>query len=129
MPPEKKELDPYLMLVIETTSQKTAKAVIKEHQMECSINNLKREFYGDGTELLPGVKTDVGRLKTDVKGLKDCKSSMVVFIRDKLVAPVVTAIVVAAVMSWAFSRPIAKADTTDTGTQTKVTDDHGGRTR
>jgi len=129
MPPEKKELDPYLLLVIETTSQKTAQAVIKEHQLECSINNLKREFYGDGTDLLPGVKTDVGRLKTDVKGLKDCKSGLVVFLRDKLVAPIVTAIIVAVVMSWSFTRPVAKACTTDTGTQTKVTDDHGGPTR
>ncbi|MCE5185086.1 MAG: hypothetical protein LLF76_03055 [Planctomycetaceae bacterium] len=112
-----------MQLVIQTTSQETARAVVKEHFAECSINNIKREFYGDGTDQLPGVKADVRQLKTDVKGLKDCKSSVIGFVRDKLVTPVVTAIVVAAAMAYVFGRPDAKADTAGgSETKTQVTD-------
>ena len=107
MPPEKKELDPYLMLVIETTSQKTVQAFLDRHQHECSINNIKREFYGDGTEQLPGVKADVRQLKTDVKGLKNTRSGVISFVRDRLAAPVVTAILVALVMGWIMAKPTA----------------------
>lgn len=102
--PEVREIDPYLMLVIKTTSTETARAALEEHQEKCSINNLKREFYGDGTDTLPGVKTDVRTLKSDVKTLKDCKNGLVGFVRDKLVAPVVTALVVAALMAWLFHK-------------------------
>ena len=108
MPPEKKEvIDPYLMLVIETTSQKTAKAVLREHLEDCPINSIKREFYGDGTDVLPGVKADVRQLKTDVKGLKNTRSGVISFVRDKLVAPVVTAVLVAVVMGWMIAKPTA----------------------
>jgi hypothetical protein len=105
MPPEKNQVDSYLLLVIRTTSQETARAVVKEHFSDCSINNIKREFYGDGTDQLPGMKADVRQLKGDVKSLKDCKSGIVAFIRDKLVAPVVTALVVAMAMGAFMSRP------------------------
>lgn len=73
-------------------------AVVTEHSRTCSV---KTEFYGNGK---PGIKTDVHDLKRDVKHLKDCKIGLVAFMRDKLVAPVVTAIVVAALMTWLFGR-------------------------
>jgi len=103
-PQEEREIDPYMMLVIETTSQKTVTAFLKQHKEECSINNLKREFYGDGTDTLPGVKADVRELKTDVKDLKECKRGFGRFIRDQLLAPVVTAVIVAALMAWLFHK-------------------------
>jgi hypothetical protein len=68
---------------------------------------------------LPGVKTDVVRLKTDIKGLKDCKNNIGSFLRDKLIAPIVTAVVVALVMGLLFGRPAAKAESKDLTAKTE----------
>jgi hypothetical protein len=100
---EKQAIDPYLKLVIETTAEKTAQAVIEKHQASCQVNELKTEIWGDGTKQQPGLKLEVHDLSRQVQGIRDCKRGLVSFVRDRLAAPVIVAVIVALITGWMLS--------------------------
>jgi len=80
-------IDPYTLLLIETTSQRTAAAMIDNHKAQCDITELCREVWGSDKKI--GIKTEVDRLKTAEAGRK----GVMQWAMDKLAGPVVVGVV------------------------------------
>jgi len=106
---ETRAIDPYMRLVIETTADRAAQKAIEQHQAACKVHELKTEIWGNGTKQRPGLKLELHDLAAEVRSIRRCKSGLVRFVRDNLAAPVLVAVIVAAITGWMLRGNAAEA--------------------